>query len=101
PFLHLLIAGGITERRVRPFTDEQVDPNGLARVVVDEEHLRLSQQYRLAITVLVPGQDTRPHDLLRRDAVDAPTIGAHELLAATGDYVGLEAAGAQVIHDLQ
>src|SRR5271155_3041398 len=101
PLQHLLIAGRIAERGVRPLADEQVDPDGLTRVVVDEEHLRLSQQYRLAMAVLVLGQDTRPHHLLRRDIVDTLTVNAHELLTATSDYVSLEAIGAQVIHDLQ
>src|ERR1019366_577403 len=96
-----LIAGRIAERGVRPLAYEQVDPNGFACSVVDEEYLWLAHQYRFAVVVLVLGQTTRSHDLLRRNAVDTLTVNAHELLTATSDYVGLEAVGAQVIHDLK
>ena len=40
-------------------------------------------------------------DLLGRNAVGLFGIGAHEVLSASGDEVGLVAVGAKVLHDFQ
>src|SRR5262249_62038068 len=96
PLEQLEVAVGVAEGRDRATADGPVDAHGLAGVVVDELDLGEADQYWLAVPELVFHPDGATHDLLRRDAVDSLGPRPHELDAATGDDVCLEAEGAQV-----
>src|SRR5262249_52331968 len=92
PLKHLLVAVGVAEREERPAADDLLDVHGLARAVVDEGDLRLTEQQGLAVVAeLVGGDEARADHLLGRDAVDALRPRAHELDGAARHDVGLEA----------
>ena len=101
PAEHLVVAVGVAERGDRPPADDPLNAHGLARVVVDEVHLRQADEGGLAVADLVLDLDRAADDLLGRDAVDLLGPGPHELDAAAGDDVRLEAVGSQVGEQLQ
>jgi hypothetical protein len=53
PFQHLLVAGRVAKRRVGPLADKQVDPDGLAGIVVDEKYLGSGQELGKRLNMLV------------------------------------------------
>ena len=93
-FEHLTVAGGVAKRRMGPPADHQVNALGLTRVVVILEKLRVFGQDRLTVLVIaIRRADSGADNLLGRNTVDALGVDAHEVLAAAGDDVGLEAIG--------
>ena len=53
PFQHLLVAGRVAERRLRPLAREQVDVLGLAGIVVVQLQLGLADQLTLAFGIVL------------------------------------------------
>ena len=100
PFEHLAVAVRVAERRVRTFSDEEVDADGFAVVVVVEEQFRLAHQNGLAVHEVIPRLDARTDDLLGRNAVHALCVDADELLTAARYDIRLESVRAQVVHRL-
>ena len=77
--------------------DHEVNAFGLAGIIVVEQELRILGQDRLAIRVIAISRAAGGADhLLGRNAIYAFGIDPHEILAPTGDDVGLEAIGAQI-----
>ena len=75
---------------------------GFAGIVVVQEELRLLHENRpVLLVVAVPRRARGADDLFWRDAVDLRGVHAHEVLAAAGDDVRLEAVRAQVLKYLQ
>src|SRR4029450_6654197 len=97
PLQHLPVAGRVAERRIGPAADHEVNPFGLAGVVVVQDELRLLGQERLAVLGVAVCRSAGGADhLLGRDAVDPLAVHAHEVLAPAGHDVGLVGVVAQV-----
>jgi hypothetical protein len=96
PLEHLQVAVGVPERGDRPPSDEGLDADGLALLVVDEADLGQLAELRLAVLHLERELAVGADDLLGRDPVDLLGPRPHELDAPAGDDVGLEPVGSKV-----
>src|SRR5438067_12585812 len=78
-----------------------MDAFGFATVVVVEQQLGVLGQERFAILVIAICRAAHgADDLFRRDAIGLLGIHAHEILAAAGADVILEAVGPKILHHL-
>ena len=75
--------------------------DGLARLVVEEVECRIAHQDGRAALHLEMRLDRRADHLMRRNAVDVLGEDPHELDAAARDDESREAAGAQIIEQLE
>src|SRR5215468_1131111 len=101
PLQHLKIAIGVPGGEDRAPADDPIDPNRLARPVIDELDLRQLEDRGLAVLqaelCLAIGAD----DLLWRNAIDPGSPGPDEFDAPARDDEGLEALLSQISQQLQ
>ena len=95
-FEHFLVAIAVTESHHRTASNDLMDSDRLAGLVVHEDILECLEQDRLAVAHLEFYPAVRSYDLLGRYAVDSLRPDSHEVGSAAGDNEGLESVSSQI-----
>ncbi len=98
---HLQIAIGIAKGHDRTAPKKLINPNRLARAVVDGIHLGQLDQHRRAIHHFELGFPRGTDDLMGRDAIGLLGEGAHELHPTARDDEGDVAVRAQIVEQFE
>src|SRR4051812_9626109 len=101
PLQHLQIAIRIAEGRERVLPDLFIDGDRLAGTVVDEVHLRKTEQDRDVTLHLETRLDARPDHLIWRYAIHRLAPRTHEFDTPARSNKGLETVRAQIGEQLQ